>query len=43
MSFLDGTKLDGTPTPWVLWFVVVILILVAILIMFLSALPGLIP
>ena len=37
MPLLGGTALEGAPTPWILWFAVVVLILVAILIMFLSS------
>jgi len=42
MPLLGGTALEGAPTPWILWFAVVILILIAILIMFLSSIGDLI-
>jgi hypothetical protein len=37
MPILGGTSLEDAPTPWILWFLVVVLILVAILVMFLSS------
>ena len=37
MPLLGGTSFEGTPTPWLIWLAVVVLILVAILIMFLSS------